>query len=61
MRFRESTHTLLIVINETALTPAEFASVSAADKVSGIANGNVEIVLYYNVVTVAEAEEGSAE
>ena len=50
-----------VVINETALTPAEFASVSAADKVSGIANGNVEIVLYYNVVTVAEAEEGSAE
>lgn len=50
-----------VVINDTALTPAEFASVSAADKVSGIANGNVEIVLYYNVVTVAEAEEGSAE
>lgn len=50
-----------VVINDTTLTPAEFASVSAADKVSGIANGNVEIVLYYNVVTVAEAEEGSAE
>lgn len=50
-----------VVINDTTLTPAEFASVSAADKVSGIANGNVEIVLYYNVVAVAEAEEGSAE
>ena len=51
-----------VVINDTTtLTPAEFAVVSANDKISGIASGNVEIALYYNVAAVAETEEGSAE
>ena len=50
-----------VVINDTTtLTPAEFATVSANDKISGIANGNVEISLYYNVAATT-AEEGSAE
>lgn len=51
-----------VVINDTrTLTAAEFAVVSANDKISGIATGNVEISLYYNVATVTETEEGSAE
>jgi Tfp pilus assembly protein PilN len=50
-----------VVVNDNTLSPADFAVISANDKISGIANGNVDISLYYNVVTVAETEEGSAE
>ena len=51
-----------VVINDnTILSPAEFAVVSANDRISGIASGNIEISLYYNVATVTETEEGSAE
>ena len=48
-----------VTVNSTALTPEEFAIVQANDKITGIANDNVEIQLYYTVAAEeAPVEEG---
>lgn len=46
-----------VTINNQSVTPEEFAIIQANDKISGIATGNVEIELYYNVVVEAAEEE----
>ena len=55
-------YTLVSVrVNNTALTPEEFAIVQSNDSISGIADGNVEIALYYTEaepVQTEAAEEG---
>jgi hypothetical protein len=47
-----------VTVNNTALSDVEFATVTGNDSISGMANGNVEIALYYSV---SENTEGSAE
>lgn len=47
-----------VSINGSALSPEDFAIISSSDLLSGTANNDVQISLYYSASTAAETTEG---
>ena len=55
-------YTLVSVsINDLPLTAEEFALIQSSDKISGIADGNIEIALYYTQADAVATEEAVEE